>query len=238
MDNLTEFKKIIIEHQNKSKDDVLKCILKFASKNKLTGITDPVLKEKRNHVDIISALKDLLMFAMENNITSIMGSRGDGLCIIYSLFATIKELFPQSFSNMLLTIAFRIESNNVIVDDRKFTVSDAFSCAFDYEFMAKGIYGLAIELWPQFNPNIDVNFFISSEAVDPLFFKPIMSILNVKNLVIYQAFNSYVSLDMGIVDETIRRYSNDRIDNENADLPTVYQVIIFSNSGEHYRATC
>jgi hypothetical protein len=197
-----------------------------------------VMKENPNHRDFINACDKFLRFVVENNMTYVMNSRGDGLCFIYSLLATIAMLFPQSFGNMLLTIAFRIESNNVIVDDRKFTVSDAFSCAFDFEFMAKGIYGLAIKLWPQFNPNIDVDFFISSEAVDPLFFKPIMSILNIKNLVIYQAFNSYVSKNEGKIDETIRRYSNDRIDENNSDLPTVYQVIIFSNSGEHYRATC
>lgn len=206
--------------------------------NNLTKKTPTaVIDENQYHKDKDIVLRNLLAFANENGITEIMNSRGDGLCFIYSLLATIAELMPQSFSNMLLTIAFRIESNDVIVDDKKFTVSDAFSCGFDFEFMAKGIYGLAIKLWPQFNPNIDVDFFISSEAVDPLFFKPIMSILNIKNLVIYQAFNSYESKNRGKVDETIRRYSNDRIDDKNTDLPTVYQVIIFSNSGEHYRAT-
>jgi hypothetical protein len=206
--------------------------------NNLTRKTPlEVMKENPNHRDFINACDKFLNFAVENNIRYIMDSRGDGFCSIYSLLATVAELMPLSFGNKMHTIAKRIASNNVIVDDREFTVSDALSCAFDFEFMAKGIYGLAIKLWPEFN-SIDVDFFISSDAVDPLFFKPIMSILNIKNLVIYQAFNSYVSKNEGKVDETIRRYSNDRIVDNNPDLPTVYQVIIFSNSGEHYRATC
>jgi hypothetical protein len=197
-----------------------------------------ILGEIPNYKDIGKIAKESALALKEINVEGIFPNpsntdEGNGWCFIFALLLSLKSLWPKSYEDMLLNIAFAIEAAGF-----ENFVAECFNNGFDKNYFAKGVLFLSATYWHDFHPRDgrminDINECPTDSAIDEKHFQSIMKVFNIKKVIIYQCVNSYESKRLGIVDKTIREFSIE----VNNDSVSTQEIVIVSFDGCHYLGT-